>query len=140
MESVYNSLQGLEERLVLLEPHRRFVREGVVSRIQSNSTDSFHVFLFNDMLLWTKQKKSNYVVKLVENLLSMQVRDSPDTGGFKSNTTLISVDNRPAITVLTSDKTYQISFASREEKNVWMLDLSVEIANVLGKFGGKSIF
>lgn len=123
MEWIHSNVIGVNESIQLLSPHRRYVREGQITRCTNGSHDIFYVFLLNDILLWTKQKKNGYHCKFIDNLAYIQIRE---TGDF---------EGKPALMLLTVDKIINLVFVDKSDKLAWFSDLSFEIASVLSNAG-----
>lgn len=59
MQSIKASLSGAKSKtLPLLQPHRRFIIEGEVHDANNGNPRNVYVFMFNDLLLWTKANQT----------------------------------------------------------------------------------
>jgi hypothetical protein len=114
----------------LVEPHRRFIKEGTFTRIQSSSKREYTLFLFNDILVFGQKdllqsltgssKRLRY--KGAYNLLSINVRDIADSPDIGCNFFLIEVPS----------KVYYFHAKSLAEKTNWIIDL-VETKEALAR-------
>mmetsp|Transcript_16864 Transcript_16864/g.23464 ORF Transcript_16864/g.23464 Transcript_16864/m.23464 type:complete len:776 (+) Transcript_16864:183-2510(+) len=54
---IISSIVNLDAKVKLLSPTRRFVREGKLYSVENTEKKRYYTFLFNDLLMFTKQKK-----------------------------------------------------------------------------------
>lgn len=66
MQAVKASLTGSKAKtLPLLQPHRRFIQEGEVMDANDGNPRQIYLFMFNDMLLWTKGNQNKTKFELI---------------------------------------------------------------------------
>jgi hypothetical protein len=107
----------MQEKLV--QPHRRFLKEGAVvaePSLKDTSLKYCHFFLFNDILLQCTQKNSDrYQLKQMFNLGDIKIVPLP-------------TETKPnAFRVLTADEYYTFSTSTKVEKDSWIESLNAAI-------------
>eukprot|EP01122_Echinamoeba_exundans_P007650 TRINITY_DN2399_c0_g1_i1.p1 TRINITY_DN2399_c0_g1~~TRINITY_DN2399_c0_g1_i1.p1 ORF type:complete len:704 (-),score=122.41 TRINITY_DN2399_c0_g1_i1:6-2117(-) len=104
--------------LNLIQPDRRFIREGKLGKITSRMVVRPTYFLFNDILVYGYDTISGGLVhKGTIPLNTTWVRDLKDSGNVKYAWQIVAVN-----------KTYTVFAASEKEKKEWMHDLDETIA------------
>ena len=77
VDSVIQSLRRLENKSKLLSDTRIFVREGqLVETNEDGMKKQYYMFLFSDLLIWSKQKKGgifNYKKMMYLDMVDIQV-------------------------------------------------------------------
>eukprot|EP01102_Stenamoeba_stenopodia_P007410 TRINITY_DN2074_c0_g2_i6.p1 TRINITY_DN2074_c0_g2~~TRINITY_DN2074_c0_g2_i6.p1 ORF type:complete len:671 (-),score=130.09 TRINITY_DN2074_c0_g2_i6:4-2016(-) len=111
---------------ILASPTRRYIREAVFCLNKKLKPSEVHVFLFNDLLLLTKQKKSVFFgkpqklyefvnkVPLEDAKLLPPVEDEPTEAGF-------------CVLQLSTAQLFQLSPYKEEEIELWMNDITKNI-------------
>jgi len=73
------------EEIQLIAAHRRLIREGPLVEIRgTKSTKESYFFLFNDILVITRQKKTGFKFKHKISMRDVTVRNVPDSPQFKN--------------------------------------------------------
>eukprot|EP00727_Mastigamoeba_balamuthi_P007063 m51a1_g2978 putative domain containing protein (498) ;mRNA; r:715402-717045 len=108
----------------LLEAHRVFVREGDLHKITSRFVTSCHLFLFNDILVYSHQKLGPWAwrYKGSVSLGPCWTRELKDTAKLKN-----------LFQIVTPKKTWTFYTATPAEKDAWLSDLNRLIDTLVRK-------
>lgn len=115
VREISQSLSGKNKEFLasLVAPHRRFVRESdvdVVSR-EKGLRKSLHIILFNDLVVFTRQKRSSQLVQQALGLSHLQAIDDSTYNG------------KAVVDIATEEETYTLLFPSDEDADVWKIDM-----------------
>jgi len=98
-----SSVFSRKDNFKLLVPHRRYIDDTMCTATfpeNSNNPIQLGIFLFNDLIIWTKAKKEKYTVKKIIDLTTATVNPSSGEDGKFS----FECDNEEVTMVIDKDK------------------------------------
>eukprot|EP01117_Protostelium_nocturnum_P009690 TRINITY_DN3460_c0_g1_i5.p1 TRINITY_DN3460_c0_g1~~TRINITY_DN3460_c0_g1_i5.p1 ORF type:complete len:943 (+),score=313.09 TRINITY_DN3460_c0_g1_i5:1091-3919(+) len=112
VSNIFMSITGISG-VMMINPSRYWVREGILIETDIKGEKSAcYMFLFNDMLLWTLQKKDNYVMKRLAYLVDISIA-------------IGSSDGKVAIGIGLENEHVMLIASTEEETSDWAQDLIV---------------
>jgi len=100
----------------LVDPARRYVFEGKLTKITSRFVKECWFFLFNDILVYAYEAMSYYRHKGTIRLATTWIRNLPNTQSVQNSFQIVS-----------ETKTYTVYAESLELKNKWMAKINEQI-------------
>eukprot|EP01111_Echinosteliopsis_oligospora_P009380 TRINITY_DN2731_c1_g1_i2.p1 TRINITY_DN2731_c1_g1~~TRINITY_DN2731_c1_g1_i2.p1 ORF type:complete len:611 (-),score=114.69 TRINITY_DN2731_c1_g1_i2:15-1847(-) len=123
--------------VMLVEPHRRFVRDGSVFRVRRQgrksspmSTGSLWLYLFNDLIIFAGQLLLSYRFLEKYTLNSTQIMDVPGT------------DKHPFlfhVNCVDAQSGYLLAVETEEQKTEWMLAIAAAIQQQASNISNRDI-
>ncbi|KAH3762224.1 RhoGEF domain [Pelomyxa schiedti] len=111
---IQNKLNITISGVKLLEPHRRFVKEGKLLRIKKGrNKKTAHLYLFNDLLIEGSWSVMGFVVKSVLSLSGICVFEMANTSNFSN-----------LFVVVHKEKSCVFSAANSTERDGWVQTLT----------------
>jgi hypothetical protein len=138
LQENFNKMLEVSERLTgfdVMSTDRWYVKEQTLTGYSSNDKEQElkerHVFLFNDLILFTKLNKKKYQFKEVLRFYNSTAQDQPDNAKKKNyfEVTGLDQDNSQAV--------FTISCASLKEKTGWLQTVTSTINAWNEKFKGQ---
>jgi hypothetical protein len=116
--------QGFGFTLNLIDPARKFIREGILTKITSRFIVDTYFFLFNDVLIYAygSHIRGMYTFKGKIVMGTTWIRDLPDTPVLKN-----------AFQIVATKKTYTVAAATPQLKKEWLTDLNKVIEDLVAK-------
>jgi len=119
--SISNSLVGLKQNLI--EPHRRFIKQGPLKKITSRMVQTCYLFLFNDLIVYShRQILNNFQYNGTIDLGPSWVRDLEDSDKVKNIFQIVGVK-----------KTWTFYTDTPEKKIEWQRDINYCINELITK-------
>eukprot|EP01098_Paradermamoeba_levis_P004516 TRINITY_DN1931_c0_g1_i1.p1 TRINITY_DN1931_c0_g1~~TRINITY_DN1931_c0_g1_i1.p1 ORF type:complete len:185 (-),score=53.69 TRINITY_DN1931_c0_g1_i1:294-848(-) len=110
------------QNLQLVEPHRKFIKQGPLMKVCRKAIKQRWVFLFNDLLVYcTDNPFGGYLHHLSIKLFKTKIEDVPDQeskGWFN------------AFKVISAQKSFVVLATSPEEKKNWMTAIQTAISDL----------
>eukprot|EP00029_Vermamoeba_vermiformis_P006524 TRINITY_DN2581_c0_g1_i1.p1 TRINITY_DN2581_c0_g1~~TRINITY_DN2581_c0_g1_i1.p1 ORF type:complete len:524 (-),score=114.43 TRINITY_DN2581_c0_g1_i1:11-1582(-) len=122
MDQLLRIEQAFGWQLSLMDPARKFVREGRLMKVTSRFVVETYYFLFNDMLIYAYKKNigANFTLKGKVPMGTTWIRDLPDSDDLQNAWQIVGVK-----------KTYTVFASSPKEKQEWMKDMNLVIEQLV---------
>eukprot|EP00727_Mastigamoeba_balamuthi_P000905 m51a1_g10811 putative pleckstrin domain-containing protein (629) ;mRNA; r:23957-28159 len=109
--------------LTLVEPHRMFIREGVLWKVCRKTAKKRNVFLFNDWIVYASTLPTGvYKLHRVIQLETVSLADVPDSEKLQN-----------AFQINSDKKSFVVYAEAHEDKVEWMLDITNAVTEVRQK-------
>eukprot|EP00824_Muranothrix_gubernata_P019025 TRINITY_DN38545_c0_g1_i1.p1 TRINITY_DN38545_c0_g1~~TRINITY_DN38545_c0_g1_i1.p1 ORF type:complete len:557 (-),score=134.50 TRINITY_DN38545_c0_g1_i1:67-1710(-) len=106
---VKTNLIGYDKNLV--EPHRHYVREGIVTHVKRLNIKERYLFLFNDILIVSIRSRSGYHCKEVIEMMDVnRVAMAPEQGATSHAFEIVCL----------GDERFLFAASSDEERDLWV--------------------
>ncbi|KAJ3433492.1 faciogenital dysplasia protein [Anaeramoeba flamelloides] len=120
---IYYQISGIEKKLELVKPHRRFVMEGLLKKRSNRRIQQRQFWLFNDILLYAKPKfikTKNYQYKGCIRLENAMIRDFETKNG----------EYKFQIIPYNTKKDYKFWAETEEDMKKWVTTIKQQIDNL----------
>ncbi|KAH3732447.1 protein piccolo [Pelomyxa schiedti] len=112
----------------LVEPHRIFVREGMLSKVCRKTIKKRMFYLFSDILMYGKIVTNEFIFSRVLTLDNLRVDDLPDTDKQTN-----------AFQISSSQKSFIVCSDTKYDKMAWVLDLFTTAQRLQGQKANLSV-
>eukprot|EP00960_Hanusia_phi_P052130 761262-Hanusia_phi.AAC.6 len=128
LRSIQKNLRGVD----LVDPERRLIREGRLTRITTREPKEYYFYLFNDALIYAQENQLGVLKQMklkrkfdIGNRYGLEVKNKGVQGGRMIKVEEISnpVESPLAWEVFTSQKSFKVLASTEEEKIGWFNDM-----------------